>query len=493
MNSPHSVPQLPSADNVRMERQPASRHSLVTGRMLAETAFLTWPRLFSMPHLRSLVCLASAVAVALSGCRHKPPVATDASPPTVTVSQPVQREVTDYADFVGRTEAPLSLDVRARVTGYLTKMPFIEGTTVKAGDLLCEIDDRPYQDDLDQAQASLEQAKAALVKAQGLLDIGLETQKANVGAISVQEIVLRRGGRDEAAAAVRSAQATLEKCQLDYDWCKITSPMDGRVSRYYITVGNLVNQDTTLLTTVVSEDPMYAYFDVDERTILRILRHLLPSEIDLMKSKQVPVLMGLVDEEGFPHTGYIDFADNVVNAGTGTVMARGVFANPRTPSGRPLLKPGMFVRIRLPIGKPHQALLVSEKALGTDQGQKYVFVVDAQHLVQYRRVKVGAVQPDGLRVIEEGLQSDDWVLVSGLQLVRPRIAVTPQRASMPGNGGGPAAAATQEEGRQKSAVGTSGEKRAAPPPPSRPKSATPSPAEQPAADRRAAVNASLHS
>jgi len=370
----------------------------------------------------------------LGGCSRKPPAAADTSPPAVSVSQPLQREVTDYVDFVGRTEAPLSLEVRARVSGYLVKMPFQEGSVVKAGDVLFEIDERPYQDELDQAQASLEQAKASLVKAQAFLDIGLQTQKISPGAVSQQEIAQRQGARDEAAAAVKSAEATLEKCRLNREWCQVTSAIDGRVSRYYLTVGNLVSQDTTLLTTVVSEDPLYAYFDVDERTMLRIVRDWLPkAEVDLLKSKQVPVLMGLADEDELPHTGYIDFADNVVDAATGTVSVRGVFANPaHAASGRRLLRPGMFVRIRLPLGKPRPALLVSEKALGTDQGQKYLCVVDAQNVIQYRRVAVGPLQADGLRVISSGLQSGEWVVVSGLQLVRPGLQVQPERTAMTG-------------------------------------------------------------
>lgn len=400
--------------------------------MIAMTHRLSTPasRATHATRMGGLVWLAAALAGFLAGCGQKPPADAEALPPTVSVGQPIARSVTDFVDFVGRTDAPFSLDVRARVTGYLVKMPFTEGASVKAGDLLFQIDDRPYKDELDQAQASLERAKAALVKAQAFLEIGLETQKLSAGAVSQQEIVQRQGARDEAAASVKSAQATLEKCQLNFDWCRVTSAIDGRVSRYYLTVGNLATQDTTLLTTVVSEDPLYAYFDVDERTLLRIVRHVLPNEEDLIRTKEVPVSMGLADEEGFPHTGYIDFANNVVNPATGTVSARGVFANPVAPSGRRLLKPGMFVRIRLPLGKPHQALLVSEKALGTDQGQKYLFVVDAQNLVQYRRVKCGPLQSDGLRVIEEGLQPGEWVLISGLQLVRPRLQVKAERMDM---------------------------------------------------------------
>ena len=369
-------------------------------------------------------------ATCSTGCKPKAPTNTDAIPPTVSVSQPIQRDVTDYVEFVGRTESPNSIEVRARVTGYLMSMPFREGDTVKAGDLLFQIDDRPYKDELDQASASLEQAQAAAVKAQAFLDIGLETQKISPGAVSQQEIVQRQGARDEANAAVKSAQASLERCQLNYDWCKVTSPIDGRVSRYFLTVGNLATQDTSVLTTVVSEDPLYVYFDIDERTALRIIRHLLPGQVDLIKNKQVPVLMGLSDEQDFPHNGHIDFADNVVNPSTGTVTVRGVFDNPLGRSGRHLLKPGMFVRVHLPIGTPYPALLVSEKALATDQGQKCVYVVDPKNQVTYRRVKVGPVQSDGLRVIEEGVKADEWVLVSGLQLVRPRLEVKPEQVPM---------------------------------------------------------------
>ncbi len=176
---------------------------------------------------------------------------------------------------------------------------------------------------------------------------------------------------------------------------------------------------------------MYAYFDVDERTMLGISRAVMRKEVDLLRTKQVPVLMGLEDEEGYPHQGYVDFADNVVSKSTGTVTARGVFKNPSTPSGRRLLRPGMFVRIRLPLGKPRPALLVSDKALGADQGQKYLLVVDGQNTVQYRRVEAGPLQEDGLRAIKSGLKPGEWVIVTGLPLVRPKMTVEKEIIAMP--------------------------------------------------------------
>jgi multidrug efflux system membrane fusion protein len=384
----------------------------------------------SLPSLPRACCLL-AVLGALSGCAHKPAAATDSSPPVVSVSKPVERPVTDYVDFTGRTEAPDSVDVRARVTGYLTKMPFKEGEEVKKGDVLFEIDDRPYKADLDRAKGDLERTKASLVKAQADLDIAHAVYKDNPKAISQEEIVKRQGSRDEAAGQLKAAEATLVRSQLNYDWCKVTSPINGRVSRYNLTVGNLASQDTSVLTTVVSQDPLYAYFDADENTMLRVTRLFLKSDVDVPKEKQFPVLMGLADEEGYPHAGYVDFANNVVNSSTGTITARGVFANPSNPLGRRLLRPGMFVRIRLPLGKPRPALLVSEKALGTDQGQKYLLVVDEKNVVEYRRVRVGPLQEDGLRVIEEGLKPGERVIVNGLQLVRPRMEVEVEEVPMP--------------------------------------------------------------
>src|SRR5262249_49297816 len=256
------------------------------------------------------------------------PPATPTGTPVVSVSKPVEREVTDYVDFTGQTQAKDSVDIRARVTGYLVSMPYKEGARVKKGATLFEIDDRPYKDDLDKAKGEAERAKASLVKAQADLDIGLETQKLNPGAVSKQEIVKRTGNRDEAAATLKIAQATAARAQLNYDWCKVRSPIDGHVSRDYLTAGNPATQDQSLLTPVVSEDPMYAYFDMDERTMLRVLRKIVPSKVDLVATRNLPVYMGVADEEGFPHRGTVDFANNVVTASTGTIQVRGDFPNP---------------------------------------------------------------------------------------------------------------------------------------------------------------------
>jgi len=372
------------------------------------------------------------VLLFLPGCTRRPAPAP-LPPLTVTASKPIERQTTDYADFTGRTDAVFSTDIRPRVTGYLVGMPFKEGARVTKDQVLFEIDDRPYKAALDLAKASEDVAKAALVKAQGEYDVGLLVQKQSKDAISVQELTRRLGARDEAKANVERAKAEVVNAQLNYDWCKVRSPIDGEAGRYLLTLGNLVNADTTQLTTVVSENPIYVYFDVDENTMLDVMRTVvLPSNVDLLAKKGgVPVLMGLADETGFPHKGYVDFGSNTVNASTGTILIRGVFDNPATRAGKRLLRPGMFVRIRLPLSKPHAALLVSETALQSDQGQKFLLLVNDQGVVEYRRVKTGPLQEDGLRVITEGLKPGERVIISRLQMVRPGIAVKVEETSMP--------------------------------------------------------------
>ena len=366
------------------------------------------------------------------GCNRKAAAPKEAPPQTVTVSKPVQREITDYVDFTGRTDAIINTEIRPRVTGYLTEMPFKEGSIVKKDQTLFKIDERPYKAALDMAKASLEVAKASLVKAQADYDIGLNVQKQSAGAISQQELNKRLGARDEAVGQVDRAKADLENAQLNFDWCQVKSPIDGQVGRYQFTLGNLVNQNQSVLTSVVTQDPMYVYFDVDENNMLDILRKLvLPSKVDIMNEKGgVPVLMGLSDETGFPHKGFVNFSNNVVNPSTGTITLRGEFENEGNAVGKRLLRPGMFVRVRLPIGKPQPALLVCEQAIGTDQTNKYLLTVDDKNKVDYQKITPGPVQDDGLRVVE-GIKADQWIIVNGLQLVRPGVEVKMDQQPMP--------------------------------------------------------------
>jgi multidrug efflux system membrane fusion protein len=388
-----------------------------------------------MRHGIVVLGISCLILLALSGCQQGSATAVAPPPPLVVpVSQPVQREVTDFVDFTGRINAVQSVDIRPRVTGYLTRMPFKEGAEVKVGDLLFEVDPRPYMAQVDayRAQVNLYQAQLKLARTVYNRDVGINTRVSN--SISQQQLDQDRAAMDEAEARVKSAEKNMELSELNLEFTKIVSPINGQVSRYYLTVGNLVNEDQTLLTTIVSLDPIYAYFDMDEPTLLLIRNAINQGRIERDEDGSIalPVLMGLQGEEGYPHEGSVNFFDNQVNPTTGSISVRGVFANPKPPKGGVrLLSPGMFVRIRLPIGSPHKALLVIDRAISSDQGMKYVYVLDAQNKVQYRRVTTGAQQTDGLRVIEEGLVTGDWVITSALLQVRPKMTVEAERVPMP--------------------------------------------------------------
>jgi multidrug efflux system membrane fusion protein len=394
-----------------------------------------------LPVVRSylVVLCAAFLLTAGGGCQRPLSQVAPAEPPVLPVSKPVQREVTDYIDFTGRADAVEAVDVRPRVTGYLVRVPFKEGAEVKKGDLLFEIDPRPYQAQLEQARSQVALNEASLKLARATYERDRAIANATPGGVSRQQLDQDLASVDEAAARLKAAQASTQVYQLNLEFTKVTAPIDGQVSRYYLTVGNLVNQDQTLLTTLVSLDPIHVYFDVDEPTLLRLRRARNAGLLKPAPNGQIPVLVGLQGEEGFPHGGTVNFVNNQVNPATGSLTVRGVFPNPRPAGGTRLLSPGMFVRVRLPIGQPHPALLVIDRAIGSDQGLKYVYVVDAEHKVQYRRVATGALQEDGLRVIPEGLRADDWVLVGGLPQVRPHLEIQPEPTTMPTLGQAPGA------------------------------------------------------
>ncbi|HMC87913.1 MAG TPA: efflux RND transporter periplasmic adaptor subunit [Gemmataceae bacterium] len=384
--------------------------------------------------LLGLVLLCSMAAMS-GGCHRTPVAVTNSEPPTLPVSKPVQRQVTDYGEFTGRTVAVNSVDIRPRVTGYLTKMTYREGAEVKKDELLFEIDPRPYQAQYDQAVGQVNLNNAALRLARTTLARDQAVASKSQGAVSLQELDQDRAAVDEADARVKAAQAALEAYKLNLSFTKVTSPIDGQVSRYYLTLGNLVNQDQTLLTTVVSLDPMYVYFDMDEPTLLRIKRAINEGRIKLPQpGADIPVYMALEGEEGYPHRGNFNFLNNQVNPATGTISVRGGFSNAKPPNGTRLLLPGMFVRTRLPIGQPYEALLVIDRAIGSDQGLKYLYVVDKENKVQYRRIQTGPLQDDGLRVIREGLQADEEVVIGGIQQLRPRMPINPEPIAMPSIG-----------------------------------------------------------
>ena len=319
----------------------------------------------------------------------------------------------------------------SRVTGYLVKEPFKEGAEVKTGELLFEVDPRPYQAQYDQAVGQVNLYKAQLARP-GDARPATSNWPAPRQARSAPSSSIRTAPRPpKPRPRSTPREASLETYKLNLDFCRVTSPIDGQVSRYYLTLGNLVTQDQTLLTTVVSLDPMYAYFDVDEPTVLRVRRAINQGLIKPYGAGHIPVLMGLQGEDGFPRKGFLDFVNNQVNPATGSILVRGVFDNPLPPGGRRLLQPGMFVRIRLPIGQPHPALLVIDRAIGSDQGLKFVYLVNAEGKVEYRRIETGPLQSDGLRVVTKGLDEKDLVVTSGLQQVHPGMAVKTELMAMP--------------------------------------------------------------
>lgn len=371
----------------------------------------------------ALLVLALAAAALTTACE---PTATAVAkpaptPPTVSVSEVVEREVSDWEEYTGRLEAVKRVEVRPRVSGYVLGVHFTEGAEVRKGQLLFQIDPRPFQAEVDRARAELERARSQQVKAKGDLARGERLLAAR--AISREEYDQRTAASRESNAAVAAATAALEAAALNLEFTRVTAPIAGRASRAQIVEGNLVASGTgsaTLLTTIVSLDPVYAYFDIDERAFLRYAAQARNGAAN----GGLPVALGLASESGHPHEGHLDFVDNGVDPDTGTIRVRGVFRNADR-----RFTPGLFVRVKLPLSERYPALLVNERAIGTDQGNKFVLVLDDKSTVQYRAVKLGPAI-DGLRVVREGLKAGDRVVVNGLQRVRPGMPVAPEAVSM---------------------------------------------------------------
>ncbi len=384
-----------------------------------------------MTHRQSLLqrcCGLVASAVVLAGCTSTPPPVAETPPPPVTVSQPLVREVTDQDDYDGRIAAVEMVEIRARVSGYLIKVDFQDGQIVKKDDPLFEIDPRPYKAALDAAEAKVKLAEAKVRQTRA--DVKRNEVLVTSGATSRTEFDKIVADADVAAAAVEGDKANVESARLDLGFTKIAAPITGKASRTQVTVGNLVSAGSdTVLTTITSVDPMYVYFDVDERAMLRYRRLYRTSDMKpdvTVKDLKIPVHVALEGEEGYPHHGVLDFLDNRVNPSTGTIQVRGVLPNPQS-----VLDAGMRARVRVPIGAPHQALMVTERAVGNDQGRKFLYVVNAEDVVERRDVKLGRVV-DGLQIIQEGLKPDDRVIVNGIQRVRDAMKVAPKLGPMPG-------------------------------------------------------------
>jgi RND family efflux transporter MFP subunit len=340
------------------------------------------------------------------------------APPEVSVARVLVKEIVEYDEFTGRLAAPDSVQIRPRVSGYIDKVQFKEGAEVRKGDVLFVIDQRPYQAELDRAKAELTRAqtRAELSKRERERAEKMIVSKA----ISQEEFDERSNNEREATASIAGAQAAVDVAKLNLDFTRVTSPISGRVSRAEVTEGNLVSGGQggapTLLTTVVSQDPIWAYFDSDERVYLK-QRGL------AAKKGKVPVFLGLANEDGYPHQGYLDFIDNQVDPGTGTIRARGVFENKNRQ-----FTPGLFARIKLEGGEKHEAVLIDDRAVGTDQDKKFVLIVkDNAAAIQF--VQLGPIV-DGFRVVRGGLKANDRIIVNGLQRVRPGTPVTPKEVAM---------------------------------------------------------------
>ena len=379
------------------------------------------------------IMVISLIIWAVAACGSQSNEYVEPPPPKVTGAKPLQQEVTDYLEFTGTTQAFEEVEVRARVAGFLQSMNFTPGTKVEKGELLFVIDPREYQAELNAANAELGSAEAQLKRAEIEFKRAEKLFKQKAGAET--DVVKWRGQRDVARADVLRAKAKIEKADLDLSYTQVTAPITGRVGRNLVDLGNLVGErEPTLLTTVTRYDPMYAYFNLNERDLLKVMamnrnkiqeKGIDPAE-DPVSEADIPVFLELANEEGYPHQGELDFAESGVDEETGTLQLRGVFPNP---GPAPVLIPGLFVSLRLPVDKRDNALLVTERAIGSDQGGRFLLAVNSENMVEKRPIRMGQLV-DGLRVIEEGLQPDDSVVVNGLQRARPGAKVEPEQTDM---------------------------------------------------------------
>lgn len=370
--------------------------------------------------LASGVLLAALVATA---CDEQKNAYVPPPPPEVTVAQPTRRTVTEYLEFTGNTQALETVELRARVKGFLQSAAFEDGAYVKKDDLLFVIDPAEYKAAVDANAAKVAQAKAKLDRT--TRDLSRAQTLVKQGNVSEQVLDMRLSDKLQADGEVQAAEADLEQAQLNLGYTRVVAPFDGRMGRKLIDPGNLVGNDgNTQLATIVRNNPIYAYFSLNEKDLLRVRKPpatgSTPQRGDNVSS--IPLQLGLTNEDGYPYEGRFDFADTGVDPNTGTILLRGIF-----PNDERALLPGLFVRIRAPVGESKDALLVDDTAVGIDQRGRYVLIVNDQNKVETRPVEIGA-KSDGLRQITKGLTATDWVIVKGLQRAREGIEVKPNRA-----------------------------------------------------------------
>lgn len=393
---------------------------------------LKWAR--SIP-VRILVgTLAMALGLALNaGCSGN--VAEVPQPPEVMVAKVISKPIIDWDEYTGRFQAVDTVEVRPRVSGYIDKVLFREGQTVRQNDVLAVIDPRPYQADYDRARAGLGLAKSQRELAK--LEAERVQKLKDSGAVSQEELDERLSTLNQQEANVAAAQAALDAAALNLSFTSVRAPVDGRVSRQEVNRGNLVtggNNGGTLLTTIVSVDPIYVYFEGDENAYLRYGAMARAGERPSSREAPNPVRVGLANEEGFPHEGHMDFVDNQVDVRTGTIRGRAVLDNKAG-----LFTPGLFARVQLLGSKEYDAILIEDRAVGTDQNQSYVFVLGPGNKLEYRPIQLGRAT-GGLRIVRKGLKPDEVIVVNGLQRVRPGVQVSPKMVAMGGSGVNPPAA-----------------------------------------------------
>lgn len=385
--------------------------------------------------------LAAAFLLALpilAGCGERQQAAPAAPPPpTVTVAKPVKRSVVDYDEYVGRFVAVDSVEVRARVSGYLDKIQFQDGQTVKQGDVLFTIDQRPFQNTLDQARANLAQAKANLAFTEADLKRGQQLVRDKT--ITEQTFDQRTQAKRIAEATVAWNETAVRQAELDMQFTELKAPVAGRIGDRRVSPGNLVTGgttgNTTLLATIMSLDPIRFEFTLDEQSYLRYQRIAGGGKEFATDGASATVKLKLIDEQEFGHEGRIDFVDNAIDRTSGTIRGRAQLANPKS-----IFTPGMFGRVQVPGSPPYEALLVPDTAIGTEQARKFVYVVGPDGTVAQKYLTLGQLVDRSLRVVKSGLSADDSIVVNGLMRVRPGAKVTPQeQGAAPPGGAGPQA------------------------------------------------------
>lgn len=364
-----------------------------------------------------------ATLMLLATACSKPPPAAVAAAPIVSTARPEIREIVEWDEYIGRLESPETVELRARVSGYLDGVHFKEGREVRKGDLLFTIDARPYRAELERAEAEAQRAQTQLELA--INDADRAKRLIVTKAISEEEADTKFKSQSVAQAALRSSAAEVTLARLNLEFTEVRAPIDGRIGRALVTTGNLINgsaagAQATLMTTIVSLDPLYCYGDADELSILKYLQLSREGKRESARDVNIPAELGLADEDGFPHQGYMDFVDNRLDPETGTIRARVVIENTDH-----RLSPGFYARLRIPGSGKYQATLIPDRAIGADQSQRFVYVIGEQHKVQYRPVTLGPMV-DGLRVVKSGLGPADTFIVEGLMRARPGLVVDPR-------------------------------------------------------------------